>query len=78
MKRYERVALRRMTAGFVLATWLALRSDAGNIAEWVLLPWLMVAVALMIGGIAAAKRGWEKDPGKKAVLFFDLNKEVRK
>ena len=48
MKRYERIALRRMAAGFVLALYLAMRSDAGTIAEWALWPWLAVAVALMI------------------------------
>ena len=78
MKRYERVALRRMVAGFGLALYLSLRSDAGTIADGVLWTLMPVALALMIGGIAAAKRGWEKDTGKKAVLFFDLSKEVRK
>ena len=32
-----------------------------------------VAAALLVGAIAVAKRGWEKDTGKKAVLFFDLD-----
>ena len=72
MKRYERVALRRMVAGFGLALYLAMQSDAAAIAEWAMCLLVPVALALMIGGIAAAKRGWEKDTGKKAVLFFDL------
>lgn len=75
MKRYERIALRRLAVGFGLALYLAMRSDAGNGMLW---PLWMAALALMIGGIAVAKRGWEKDTGKKAVLFFDLSKEVRK
>ena len=74
MKRYERVALRRLAVGFGLALYLAMRSDAGNGMLW---PLWMAALALMIGGIVAAKRGWEKDTGKKAVLFFDLSKEAR-
>ena len=78
MKRYERVALRRMVVGFGLALYLAMRSDAGTITEGALWPLWAVAVSLLCGAIAVAKRGWEKDTGKKAVLFFDLNKEVRK
>ena len=57
MKRYEKVALRRMVAGFGLALYLALRSDAGTIADGVLWTLMPVALVLMIGGIAAAKRG---------------------
>ena len=73
MKRYERVALRRMVAGFGLALYLAMRSDAGTITEGALWPLWAVAVSLLCGAITVAKRGWEKDTGKKAVLFFDLN-----
>lgn len=72
MKRYEKAALCRLLTGAVLALYLAIRSDAGNLADVVLWLCLPLAVALMIGGIAVAKRGWEKDTGKKAVLFFDL------
>ena len=41
--------------------------------RWIFNTVMPVALVLMIGGIAAAKRGWEKDTGKKAVLFFDLS-----
>lgn len=75
MKRYERRAVALLVSGLALALYLAMRSDAGNGMLW---PLWMAALALMIGGIVAAKRGWEKDTGKKAVLFFDLSKEVRK
>lgn len=73
MKRYEKVALRRFAAGFGLALYLAMRSDAGTIADGVLWPLMLVAVVLLLTALAAAKRGWEKDTGKKAVLFFDLD-----
>ncbi len=72
MKRYERVALRRMVVGLGLAVYLAMRSDAGTIADGVLWPLMLVAVGLQLTAISVAKRGWEKDTGKKAVLFFDL------
>lgn len=72
MKRYEKVAAVLMVCGFALALYLALRSDAGTIAELMLWLCLPLAAALMIGGIAVAKRGWEKETGQKAVLFFDL------
>lgn len=78
MKRYEKVAASLMVLGMALSIYLAMRSDVGTIAEATLWPWLFLAAALLIGAIAVAKRGWEKDTGKKAVLFFDLSKEVRK
>ena len=78
MKRYERRAVALLASGLALALDLAMRSDAGTIADGMLWPLWMAALALMIGCIAAAKNGWEKDTGKKAVLFFDLSKEVRK
>ena len=73
MKRYEKVAAVLMVCGFALALYLAMRSDAGTIAEGALWPLWAVAVSLLCGAITVAKRGWEKDTGKKAVLFFDLN-----
>lgn len=73
MKRYEKVAAVLMVLGMALSMYLAMRSDAGTLDDAVLWPWLLLAAALLIGGIATAKRGWEKDTGKKAVLFFDLN-----
>lgn len=73
MKRYEKVALVLMVCGFALAMYLAMRSDAATLDDAALWPWLLLAAALLIGGITTAKRGWEKDTGKKAVLFFDLN-----
>lgn len=72
MKRYEKVAAVLMVLGMVLSMYLAMRSDANTIAEGALWPWLLLAAALLIGGITTAKRGWEKDTGKKAVLFFDF------
>ena len=78
MKRYEKVAAVLMTAGFVLALFLAVCSDADSIANTLMYPWLFMAAALMAGAIFVAKRGWEKDTGKKAMLFFDLSKEARK
>lgn len=78
MKRYEKVAAVLMVCGFALALYLAMRSDAGTMAEGTLWPLWAVAVSLLCGAITVAKRGWEKDTGKKAVLFFELNKEVRK
>ena len=73
MKRYEKVALVLMVLGMALSMYLAMRSDAGTITEGVLWPLWAVAVPLLCGAITVAKRGWEKDTGKKAVLFFDLN-----
>ena len=73
MKRYEKVAAVLMVCGFALALYLAMRSDAGTIAEGALWPLWAVAVSLLCGAITVAKRGWEKDTGKKAVLFFDLS-----
>ena len=78
MKRYERRAVALLASGLALALYLAMRSDAGTITEGALWPLWAVAVSLLCGAITVAKRGWEKDTGKKAVLFFDLNKEVRK
>lgn len=78
MKRYERRAVALLVSGLALALYLAMRSDAGTITEGVLWPLWAVAVSLLCGAITVAKRGWEKDTGKKAVLFFDLSKEVRK
>lgn len=62
MKRYEKAALVLMAAGLLLVS-------AAEVALF-LAP---VAAALLVGAIAVAKRGWEKDTGKKAVLFFDLS-----
>ena len=73
MKRYERRAVVLLASGLALALYLAMRSDAGTIAEGALWPLWAVAVSLLCGAITVAKRGWEKDTGKKAVLFFDLN-----
>lgn len=73
MKRYEKVAAVLMVCGFALALYLAMRLDAGTITEGALWPLWAVAVSLLCGAITVAKRGWEKDTGKKAVLFFDLN-----
>ena len=68
MKRYERVALRRMVAGFGLALYLAMRSDAGNGMLW---PLWMAALALMIGGIVAAKVEDESDAIiKRAIVCY--------
>ena len=73
MKRYEKVALVLMVLGMALSVYLGARSDAGALADAVLWPWALVAGALLAAAIAVAKRGWEKDTGKKAVLFFDLD-----
>ena len=73
MKRYERRAVALLVSGLALALWLALRSDAGTITEGALWPLWAVAVSLLCGAITVAKRGWEKDTGQKAVLFFDLS-----
>lgn len=73
MKRYERRAVALLVSGLALALYLAMRSDAGTITEGALWPLWAVAVSLLCGAITVAKRGWEKDTGKKAVLFFDLN-----
>lgn len=72
MKRYEKVALALMVPGMALTLALALCSDADLLAGATLWPCGMLAVALMTAAIAVVKRGWEKDTGKKAVLFFDL------
>ncbi len=72
MKRYEKVAVTLMALGFTLAMYLALRSDAGTIAEAALWPWASVSAILQLTAMGIAKKGWEKDTGKKAVLFFDL------
>ena len=73
MKRYEKVAVALMVLGMALSVYLGARLDAGRLADAVLLPWALVASALLVAAIMVAKRGWEKDTGKKAVLFFDLN-----
>lgn len=73
MKRYEKVAAVLMVLGFALAMYLAMRSDGGTITEAALWPWLLVAVALQLTAMGIVKKGWEKDTGKKAVLFFDLD-----
>ena len=73
MKRYERRAVALLASGFALALYLTMRSDAGTITEGALWTLWAVAVSLLCGAITVAKRGWEKDTGKKAVLFFDLN-----
>lgn len=72
MKRYEKAALVLMVPGMALAIALALCSDADLLAGAALWPCGMLAAALMTAAIAVVKRGWEKDTGKKAVLFFDL------
>lgn len=72
MKRYERRAVALLVSGLALALYLAMRSDAGTITEGALWPLWAVAVPMLCGAIAAAKRGWEKDTGKKAVLFFNI------
>lgn len=78
MKRYERVALTLATFGMAPALVLALCSDADLLTNAALWPCGAMAAALLTAAVAVAKRGWEEDTGKKAVLFFDLNKEVRK
>lgn len=73
MKRYERRAVALLASGLALALYLAMRSDAGTITEGTLWPLWAAAVSLLCGAITVAKRGWEKDTGEKAVLFFDLS-----
>lgn len=73
MKRYEKVALVLMVLGMALSLYLAMRSDAGTIAERMLWPLMLLAAGLQLTAIGVAKRGWEKETGKKAVLFFDLD-----
>ena len=62
MKRYERTAAVLMVSGLVLALYLAMRSDAGTIAEGALWRWAAVSVVLQLTAIAIVKKGAKKDP----------------
>ena len=62
MKRYEKAAAVLLASGLVLALYLAMRSDAGTIAEGVLWVWAAVSAVLQLTAIAIVKKGAKKDP----------------
>ncbi|MBR3778179.1 MAG: hypothetical protein IKL13_00435 [Clostridia bacterium] len=62
MKRYEKVAAVLMVLGMALSMYLAMRSDAGTIAEGALWPWLLLAAALQLTAMGIVKKGAKKDP----------------
>ena len=75
MKRYEKIALALMAPAAALVLLMAGTSDGGGLAPWLLWPGAAAVCALLTAALGVVKRGWERDTGKKAVLFFDLSGE---
>mgnify|MGYP003290407361 CR=1 FL=1 len=78
MKKYEKVALMLMVLGIAVAMLLTMSSNAGELSSALLWPGAALALVLLVSAIVVVKVGWERDTSEKAVLFFDLGKEVRK
>ena len=72
MKGYEKVALTLMALGIALMMLLAMSGDSGELVTALLWPGAALAMLLLCAAIVVAKSGWERETGRKAVLFFDL------